>query len=260
MDTRKALTAIIILLIIMNITLGAYLVIIGTGNDGIDETLSYTRKILNDRNYRVDCRIPENLIETSSIKLGGNRYQEQTVNYIEQNTGGEAFIDEASGILYYTGSGGSQPVQDELTRIDVENIASGFISSLGIERDEFTLDYFRESGEDIYDLRYIAIDGSNNLYFNSYIELVITSGGIQSARIMYPSILEQAQSLGEGVPVYTILLANLNETGSEKSIESISYGYYITDGETGQAETCWRVRFGDGSDRYFNAKTGNEIK
>ena len=260
MDTKKALTAIIILLVLMNITLGVYLIVINSGRGNIEDTLSYTRTILNDRNYRVDCYIPEKPIPLSSVTMGGNRFTEQSLASVMEKTGGTAYIESDSGIMYYISSGETVENPVEINRTVIEATASEFISSIGINREEFTLDYYRETGNDSYELKYMAIDESGNLFFGSYVELTIAGGIVQSARIMYPSVVEIQETQSEGIPVYTILLASLTKSSLEKSIESINSGYYSIKQSTGISNICWRIRFGDGTERFFDADTGEEIK
>lgn len=259
MDTKKALTAIIILLLLMNITLGIYLAVISSGRGNIEDVLSYSKVILNNRNYRLDCNIPEETVPLSSVSFGENRFTEQSLDSIMEKTNGTAYIDE-NGVMYYINSGSGTLVPVDTSRTAIELVAADFITSIGINREEFILDYFRETGNESYNLKYISMDETGRLYFNSYIELQITSEGVQSAKIMYPDIEVVQESRDEGIPVYTILLASLQETNLEKTIESINSGYYTLNKNGGTANISWRVRFSDGQERFFDAATGKEIK
>ncbi len=260
MDTKKALAVIIVLLILMNITLGIYLIVINSGRGNIEDTLLYTKTILNDRNYNLDCNIPADAISLSTVIFKENRFTEQSLNSVMEKTNGSAYIEEGTGVMHYINSSGNTVNPIDSSRTSIENIADNFISSIGINRDEFTLDYFRETGDDSFNLKYIAVDEKGRLYFESYVELQITSEGVQSAAIMYPNPEEVQDNQGEGIPVYTILLAGLKETNLEKTIESINAGYHSENNKPGAAGTCWRVRFSDGEERFFNAATGEEIK
>lgn len=260
MDTKKALTAIIILLVIMNITLGVYLVVINSGKGDIEDTLSYTTTILKNRNYIVESYIPEKAISLSSFTFEGNRFNEQSIGSVMEQTGGTAYIEEESGIMYFINTNGSTPVPRDTSRTSIEAAAADFIYSIGINRDEFTLDYYRETGDNTFSLKYIAIGKDNNLYFDSYVEINITDNGVQSASIMYPEIIEEQKNQGEGIPVYTILLASLQNSSQEKVIESINSGYYSINSGMGTANISWRVRFSDGQERFFDAATGEEIR
>jgi hypothetical protein len=97
------------------------------------------------------------------------------------------------------------------------------------------------------------------MFFGSYVEIVIADGYLQTARILYPVTEALQEDLGEGMPVHTILLASLKATGVEKTIESINPGYFSTDSEVGTVSICWRVRFSDGEERFFDAANGMEI-
>lgn len=259
MDTKKALTAIIILLLLMNITLGIYLIVINSGRGNFEDTLSYTRTILGNRNYKIDCNIPEETVPLSSVRLGKNRFTEESLDSVMEKTGGTAYIDD-NGLMYYINSGNGSLAPTGISRTAIELVASEFISSIGINREEFVLDYFRETGNESYNLKYVAMGENNVLYFNSYVDMQITTEGVQSARIMYPDSEVIQENQGEGIPVYTILLAGLPQTGLERTIESISSGYYSSSKGTVTANICWRIRFSDGHERFFDAGTGKEIK
>lgn len=259
MDTRKALSAIIILLILMNITLGIYLIVINSGRGNMEDTLSYTRTILNERNYKVDCYIPEKAVSLSSVILGENRFTEQSLESVMEKTGGNAYIEEGTGIMYFQGSATGNSETGDQSRTATEAIAGSFIESIGINRDEFILDSFKETGASSYMLRYIAVDEKGMMYFGSFIEMVIADGSLQTSRILYPVSEAVQVDQSEGMPVHTILLASLKATGVEKTIESINPGYFSTDSEAGTVSICWRVRFSDGEERFFDAATGMEI-
>jgi hypothetical protein len=259
MDTKKALTAIIILLILMNITLGIYLVVINSGRGNFEDTISYTKTILGNRNYRLDCNIPEETVPLSAVQLGENRFTDQSLDSVMEKTGGSAYIDD-SGVMYYINSGNGALAPAGTSRTAIELAASEFISSIGINMEEFVLDYFRETGNESYNLKYVAIDENGFLYFNSFVEMQITVEGVQSARIMYPDAEVIHENQGDGIPVYTILLAGLQQTGLERTMESISSGYYSSGKGIVTANICWRIRFSDGQERFFDAATGKEIK
>ncbi|MBN1623496.1 MAG: hypothetical protein JXN10_01075 [Clostridia bacterium] len=259
MDTKKALTVIIILLLLMNITLGIYLIVINSGRGNFEDTISYTRTILDNRNYKLDCNIPEETIPLSAVQLGENRFTEQSLESVMEKTGGSAYIDD-TGVMYYINSGNGTLAPAGTSRIAIEFVASEFLSSIGINREEFVLDYYRETGNESYNLKYVAVDENDILYFNSYVEMQITVEGVQSARIMYPDTEIIHENQGEGIPVYTILLAGLKQTSLEKTIESISSGYYSSGNGIVTANICWRIRFSDGQERFFDAATGKEIK
>jgi len=258
MDTKKAFSAIIVLLLIINLTLGIYLIVINSGHTQLEDNIIYTRTILNNRNYRVDCLIPSETLGISSVTFGENRFSEQSIDSLKDSIAGEFFIEEETGVMFFINTG-SEAVSDGITgRAGVEAAAENFIKSIGINTDEFILDYYRETGSDSFELKYINIGDGGNLYFGSYIEMNISSEGVMNAKVMYPDIVTAEDNMGDGIPLYTIILSNLVETGREMSIESIGYGYYSKG--PGTVNVSWRIRFGDGEERYFDASTGLELE
>ncbi|MBN2557306.1 MAG: hypothetical protein JXB33_00980 [Clostridia bacterium] len=259
MNTKKALATTIILLLIMNIALGVYVAAISSGN-GTDDIDAYTEGILAQRDIILECRIPDDNFKTSPVSVGENIFTSQSVESIKTATGGEVHIDENTGVLTYMNSNGGE-ISGEINRTSADLAAAGFIESIGLDRDDFILDYAREESRDTYVLKYILYDESGIYYYDNFIEANVTAEGVVNAKIAYYKTESNARQEEDAMPVSAILLSNLvRQQNKVVSVVSITRGFKRKSIDSNEAIMCWRVRFGDGSERFFEASTGIEIK
>lgn len=260
MDTKKALIIIMVLLILMNITLASYIIIISSERDKPGDIVLYAVEILNQRNIGLECIIPEDKAKPSSVVIGGNIFNSQSIDSIKEKTGGDAYFDFETDFLHYYSTNSENVIIGDITRTEVESKANEFITSIGLNRNDFVLDFYLETGNNIYTLKYIRIDGAGNYYFNSYVEMQITEKGVVSAIVIFGNISAVVQQNTEGLPVSTILLANLEADKDRRQVViSINAGFYKNSDNGDQAVMSWRIRFSDGNERFFDAGTGLEI-
>jgi hypothetical protein len=260
MNTKKALIAIIILLLTVNAVLGLYILSISrSSGEGI--TNEDVRTILKQREIALECRIPDYGLRPSEAVLGKNQFNEQSIEIIKGKFDGDVQIDDETGLLTYRNTQYDENASVDITRLWAENAADEFIESLGLNKADFILDSAVENAGSLYDFIYIYKDSSGNFYFDIYIEIEVGSGGVAKADIMYRGIEEVRSSGGDSVSIRTVLMANIIKRGDGGTvIQSISSGYKINDTEEMTAVMSWRVRFADGSERYFDAGNGMEIK
>ncbi len=258
MNTKKALIVIMVLLILMNIALGSYLIVISTNGKSDLKTAEYTTKILKQRNIEVNCIIPDEAPNTSSIILGDMIYSESSIETLSSKTGGSYSFDNL-GRLIHIGSQTEIKISDEMNRAAVERLSHEFISNIGLQMEEFELDYSIHTGTAEYKVRYIIQDEEGIYYYDSYVEMTVTNYGVVSAEVYIKQIMERENKNAESLPIHTVLLANLEAESKTIAIEKISYGYYQKSLNADESVMSWRIRFDDGSDRFFEVSTGLEI-
>ncbi len=258
MDTKKALTVIMVLLIIMNIALVSYIILISTGRDDDSRVNDYAVEILKQRNIELGCKIPEGGPGASSIILGDMVYSENEFEKLMAATGGSYYIDARGRLIFsYLPVDNTAPV--EMNRTAVEVFSHEFITSIGLQKDNFVLDYIIETGTDEYDVRYIEKDASGILYYSSYVEMKITEYGVIYAEIYIRTVRETGEVGTGSLPIQTIILANLTLETKTMTIDSISFGYYQRDRDSDEALMSWRIHFDNGSERFFEVGNGGEI-
>jgi len=258
MNTKKALIVIMVLLILMNIALASYIIVFTTNGKSDLEIEEYTTKILNQRNIEVNCKIPNETPNASSIILGDMIYSESAIETLSSKTGGLYSIDK-NEILIYIGSPTEIIVLGEMNRSSVEKISHDFISDIGLQIEEFSLDVFNGTGKDEYKVRYIKEDGEGIYYYDSYVEMTVTNYGVVFAEIYIKRVKEYDKKNAESLPIHTILLTNLIAESKIMTIDAISYGYYQKNSNTDESVMSWRLLFSDGSERFFEVSTGIEI-
>lgn len=258
MDTKKALIVILILLILMNVALASYIIVYSTGNAESSDMADYAIEILKQRNIGVNCRIPESGPPASSVELGDMIYTENSVDTLSASTGGSYSFD-ARGRMIFVKTPDGAVVSDEMNRTAVEEITHEYIGSIGLQYEDFILDYIIETGTDEYEVRYLKKDSDEVIYYDSFIEMTVTESGVIYAEIYITNIGEKGESSAAGLPIQTIMLANLIAVENEISIESISFGYHRKSPDTDESVMSWRIRFNDGSERFFEVGNGNEI-
>jgi len=258
MDTKKALIVIMILLIIMNVALASYIIVINTGRDKGRDNNDYVVDILRQRNIEVGCKIPEEGPGASSLNLGDMLYNENSFDSLMAVTGGSYTID-SGGRLIFSNSPDDNVAPTEMNRTAVEGFAHDFMTSIGLQIDDFILDYILETGTDEYDISYIEKDKSGTLYYDSYIEMKITEYGVMHAEIYIRTIRDKGETDAGNLPIQTIMLANLTMETKTVTIKSISFGYHQKGRDSDKAIMSWRIRFNDGSERFFAVDNGQEI-
>ncbi len=258
MDTKKALVVVAILLILMNITLASYIVVINANNKKFASIEEYTVKILKQRDIGLNCLIPSDNPGASSITLGDMLYSETSINTLSEKTGGSYSFDEQERLIF-TNSLSEEVVSGEMSRTTVERLAHNFIDSIGLQKNEYVLDFVIETGTDEYNVRYIYKDNAGNYYFDSYIEMNISNYGVISSEINALSIEKKNGDKGGGIPISAILLTNMVAESKAKVINGINYGYHRKNSDSNESVMCWRIRLGDGSEKYFDIETGKEI-
>lgn len=258
MDTKKALIVIMVLLVIMNVALASYIVVISTGRNINDNTDEYVTDILKQRNIELECKIPEDGPGASSITLGSMIYSDNSIENLTAATGGSYSIDSGGRLIFNDSPADSdEPV--EMTRAAVGAFAQEYMASIGLQADDFVLDYIIETGMDEYDVRYLEKDSAGVLYYNSYIEMRVSEYGVVFAEIYIRTITGSSDISVSNLPVQTILLANLIFEPTTKTIDSISFGYYQKDRNSDESVMSWRIHFKDGSERFFEVGNGREI-
>jgi hypothetical protein len=258
MDTKKALIVILILLILMNVGLASYIIVYSTGNIEVSDMADYTEEILKERNISLNCRIPDSGPAASTVTLGNMLYTENSIDTLSETTGGSYSID-VRGRLIFVKTPGDEIVSEVMNRTAVEGISHDYISSIGLQNEDFALDYVIETGTDEYEVRYLRKDSSDVLYYDSYIEMTITEAGVIYAEIYIRDIQEKGNISIAGLPIQTILLANLINEDNEIVIESINFGYHRAAPDLDESVMSWRIRFDDGSERFFEVGNGKEI-
>lgn len=258
MNTKKALIVIMVLLILMNIALASYIIVISTSGKSDLSIDEYTKKILEQRNIELKCKIPDASPNAASIMLGDMIYNDSTIETLSSKTGGSYSLDEL-GRLIYIASPTDIEVVEEMNRSAVERISHAFISDIGLQLEEFELDMVLETGTDEYEVRYISKDGQGIFYYDSYVEMTVTNYGVVYSEVYIKHVKERDSKKAESLPIYTILLTNLVAESKPITIEKISYGYHQRNPQINESVMSWRVRFSDGSDRFFEVSTGLEI-
>lgn len=261
MNTKKALISIIILLLIINVILGLYIISIGSYADE-NITIEHVMSILEQREVKLENRIPKYSIKPAIAIVGENKFTEQSIELIEAKMNGTLYIEESSGLLIYKNTEYEEDPLKDNSRLSAESTAAKFIETMSLNRKEFILDSVVEKANGLYNLKFIHTDGSGNYYFDIFIDMEVGSGGVTSADIMYRDI-KGYRSLGEkGVSIGTVLMANITRKneGTSGTIQSISSGYKINNAEEKtDAIMSWRIRFDDGTERYFEASGGIEF-
>lgn len=258
MNTKKALIVIMILLILMNAALSAYLIIINAGNRENSDALIYTESILKQRNIEIKGRIPDEVPEPSSVILTDMLYSDDVFDNLISKTGGSYSIDER-GRLLFANTPEERIVIGDMNRTAVEMISREFIESIGLYQDEFILDYVIETATDEYDVRYIRKDSLGIYYYDSYIEMSVTENGVVSARVYVRDVKERISKKGKSLPIYTVLLANIVSESKAKVITGINFGYHLKNQFENEAVMSFRISFEDGSERFFDVVSGDEI-
>lgn len=258
MNTKKALIVIMVLLILLNVGMVGYIISLNVKNSNRIDFEEYTVKILKARNIELNCLIPTSSPVAATASLGDMLYTEDSIGLLETKTGGEYQLDDFGRMLYW-GAPDANIVEGEMNRAAVEKISHAFIESIELQLSDYTLDYSIEIGTDEYDVRYIKKDDKGNHYYDIYIEMIINETGVASAVVSIRSIEDEEKRSGESLPVHTVLLANLIAESKPMTISSISYGYHQKSANTSEAVMSWRVRFSDGSERFFEVGTGEEI-
>ena len=258
MNTKKALIAIMVLLSLMNIVLASYIIVISTNEKSELSTAEYTKKILKQRNIEVNCKIPEEAPKASSITLGDMIYSDSTIEALSSKTSGSYSLDEL-GRLIYISSQTKIEVSDEMNRSVVERLSHDYISDIGLQLEEFELDTFIGTGTDEYEVRYISKDEEGIYYYDSYVEMTVTNYGVVSSEVYIRRVKERDNKNVESLPIHTILLSNLVAESKTIAVDGISFGYHQKNPHTNESVMSWRIRFSDGSERYFEVSTGVEI-
>ncbi|MFO7612738.1 MAG: two-component system regulatory protein YycI [Clostridia bacterium] len=260
MNTKKALATTIILLMIMNIALGVYVAAISSGK-GTGDIITYTENILAQRNIVLECSIPDINFKASPISVGESIFTPQSVESIKTATGGDAYFDEQTGVLTYIRSNVGNANSGEINRTAADIAAAEFMESIGLGKEDFILDFAMETSRDTYVLKYILYDGTGIYYYDNFIETTVTGRDVVTAKINYYKTGNIVRQEEDVMPVSAILLSNLvREQNKTLSIISITRGFKKKAIDSNEATMCWRVRFGDGSERFFEASSGLEIK
>lgn len=279
MDSAKAKSIIIFILIFLNVFLFGSIGMYKLGEGVSRETLSNTREILNSRGMELQCQIPRYNKDTYSlvyengyfdrVKIAKNLLGNIDVNLNDLDDGrvltydSKALSFESNNTLRYTDSQPSDTV--DISSIDkVKKYLKKITDGIGLQLSVYDIDLYSINEDGSITIEFVQTYKDFFVYDN-YIKATVTKNGITEMKCSNKRV--KGFSTGKAVkimPAYQVLLKNFGK-GDESVITNIDLGYKgIINMEKDMKESrevpVWRVKIQDGTKRYFTTGNGDEIK
>ncbi len=276
MDWSRAKNILIAVLILLNIYMGANVILMFTGSGVAHSVINDARKALTAKGieFSPECRIPSAADQVSSL-IFENEYDFDRDRMERILTGGaDGSVSRSGRKLTFGGTGafifedpGCSGTIDMSDRRSTEKTVRSYLSSLGLPVGRFILDHYDAgAGRLLFTEKYRGL-----LVFDNYFEVFIKNGGISGINC---SIRRIRMFSGKGrrvMPIHQVLLLWDREIQEEEGAESIvikriDLGFRSV-GSVGPGSgtkefsesPVWRIMLGDGSYRYFKAYDAEEI-
>lgn len=276
MDWSKSKTIMIFVLLVLNIVLLANILAYRIVERVPRETIANTRVILENRNVRLKCDIPEDRGEIPAIIYENNQFDKAEI--VKRLTGitdekGEVVVRdnqiikrekriilEDGNTLLYVDMNPEDKVNIN-SMDDIEKFAGKFLSAFGIRVSKYKLDEGSRNDEGEVRLVYIKRFGKYFVYDNR-IDLIIGKNGVKSMRYSKSDVKKLSSDSVKVMPAYQVLLKNFNKE-ENVVIKAMDIGFKSFEKGEEEIETQewpkWRVVLDDGTERFFNAVNGDEF-
>jgi len=258
MNTKKALNIIILLLIIINICMLAFILFFNSQKSEKENEVNYVNDILNYRG--IEVKIP---IETT----GGNKegiifkkgiFDSDFITNGEKVTGGKFVVYEDNTILQYTNLNENKPTEFITNRFDADKKVRVFLDQIGFNNNKYIVDSVIMSSRNTYHLKYYCVLNDEMLY-DLYIYAVIDEYGISTLSICYMENAKDNTISFKVLPMSNIIMSKgIFKEANSGIIERVDSGYKSD--TNNNLQYVWRVTFENGVVKYYNASDGKEIK
>ncbi|MCX8130858.1 MAG: two-component system regulatory protein YycI [Clostridia bacterium] len=273
MDWSKAKSVLIVVFLILNAFLSVYLISLYQGNSVHRKNIINAVKILEDKGIKVMCKIPEtrdsysinyensvldkNMI--ASVLFGSNMISGAIINGQEMQRGSKRILFTDNSSFLYTDAKLVQNTQI-FEKEKIVKICSKLLADLKLPVSDFYLDSYVTQPDGSVNLIFIE-KVENYIIFSNRFEMSFYNGEIIRLKAAVAKINKgQKIKIKNIVPAYQILLRNyIGE--SNIIVNGIDLGYdcrYLEEGTSSTTSPIWRVRTGDGKERYFRAVDGQE--
>lgn len=276
MDWKRAKNILLITFIILNMCLSVILYNTYKVEEVSDDTIRNTRKILELNNVRIECPIPNEIVEDHMLQ-----YEEQELNRNEilkwlfgstyENIRIGRYVN-GSKVLefktpYYFIYKDSNPGID-ISKITNRDSADAFVKSFFkgacVPLDtEFVIDghYPALKEGDSIKIMYKGIYEGHSV-FDNYVNVEIDKSGALTVEYSYKRPLNITPTKQNVSPAFEVLINKMtNQPGIDIIQVDIGFKGYtsVEDTKTLYEGLAWRVVTSSGDEFYFNARNGEPI-
>jgi regulatory protein YycI of two-component signal transduction system YycFG len=281
-DWAKAKTILIILFLLLNVFLLAYLVIEGAGAKVTEKVINDTETILNNNNIILQCDIPLYTREISSLEYSRDSIDRQKILHfvfgdetvfdmpgdepVEYEKDGKTLIFTDINTAIY-----KNEYPDDIISISdisiLEKQLREYFSSFIDNMDEYVLDRHVSSESSsihmLFTYRYKSF-----LVFDNSILAEVTEKGINSFTYSYKNAKGFLQNPAPIMPAHRVLLKNIeyikgavNEPTEILGIDIGFKGHSVGDEMMRSSEgPSWRIVLNNSEPLYFSAFDGTNIQ
>ena len=274
MDWRRFKTIIIVVLILINVFLGAYLI---RGrikeNDEAKTTRQNVISILEKNNIEMSYdSFPKSRESYSACYI--SRFLESDTEFIENIIGAA----EVSGDGFLSGEYGTLEIENEvfrfkLSRADKTELSENgviekcrkFMQSNGIYSELYEADAVKIENDEATVRFWLKYDGCK--FFDSYIIFNVTQNGIEEIigeNMVRNKNISSYKSDIMSVESIIVSVADDKKANSPVKVESVVFEYYMGKSEgvykSVLAIPVWVIRFSDGDTLVYDARNGTLIE
>lgn len=254
MNTRRAATLIIVLLLAINLFLGWFILrTAGQVRDVILEAEA-VQKILSYRDIRISAPIPQAPVRTTRVRYTGPLFTEEMSEHISGLISGETILLHEDTLYIDT----LMDIQSLTDRFEADAAFRKLMGIIQFDSEPFVLDSVNMEASGVFILRYVY-KKDNQFLYDSHIRVRVSeTGRIQCEIRQYQYVEEPLDEPDNVISAYLLLMSRLTRTDNRSMhIVRMDTGYLaVSDGETIHG---WRILFDDGTARYFDTQTGEEI-
>ncbi|MCR4436311.1 MAG: two-component system regulatory protein YycI [Clostridiales bacterium] len=279
MDWSRAKTVLIFVLLALNIFLLANLDPLDSGSAVSKETVGNAVKILSGRGITPECEIPRTdtdpgkltfdeqsglpKSQIAGILLGKDHWSpDEMKNGKAMAEGSRSLVFNSDHSLAYSDSRPQENL-DISNRENVEKSLAKYLDLLGLPASAYFVDSYKAGPDGSITVIYRE-KFKGYIVFENYLEITAGKSGVLRLQCEYKKIENLKKSGSRIIPAYQILLKEYGPEMGPAVITNIDLGFKESRLEQDMKEIykqpVWRIRTGDGSERFFKASNGEEIK